>query len=409
MVSKNLIIGGYVTFTTNAKKDGNKGRPSGSLLAAAKPHFEPKLKTKDENYIVIETNIANFINCYYNPTFQVDDICEQLSELLRIIDENKVTYIVGDFNCRIDNNSIKGTKLINYLVSENFSLLNRKLEHTYISKNGNSTIDLIFANFINCTKEIKVNKTFIRKHQVVTVSANIPHLKPKAITPNTRKIDLEKLIEHKNNEYINEKAFTADINTLVKNINEIIQESTETKKNHFHKLWFDQECKQLKAECIAANHLDPGYYNIKKTYKSTINRKRISYTENKLIESFDCRLLQWSLFKKKPPHFATEMTVDTLQIHFDQLLRSDTIPTLQINSTSYETWCDDLFTNDEIETVIYEAKSRNATGPDLISYKQVKQSMPILETEWELLINRCMIEGQIPEIWKESNMHILYK
>lgn len=263
MLSEDLIIGGYVTFTTNAKKDCNKGRPSGGLLAAAKPYFEPKLITKDENYIIIDTKIATFINCYYNPTFHVDDICEQLSELLSIIDENKVIYIVGDFNCRIDNDSIKGSKLIDYLTSENFSLLNRKLENTYISKNGNSTIDLIFTNFTNCMKEIKVHKTFIRKHQIVTVSAKIPHLKPKTIIPNTRKIDLEKLIKLKNEEHTNEKAFTADTNTLVNSINKIIQKSTIPKKKHSHKPWFDYECKQLKAECIATNQSDPDYHNKK--------------------------------------------------------------------------------------------------------------------------------------------------
>lgn len=138
--------------------------------------------------------------------------------------------------------------------------------------------------------------------------------------------------------------------------------------------------------------------------------KRVVYTENKLIEKFDCKLLDWNLFRKKQPNYTTEVTADILVPHFQALLTSDK-KTLELteNFAHYETWCDDLFTYNEISSLINQTKNGKATGPDLLSYEEIKQSYNILESEWEMLYNRCLIDGKIPEKWKNSNMHMLYK
>lgn len=254
-----------------------------------------------------------------------------------------------------------------------------------------------------------MNKVIIRKHQTITFSTKVPHIKPNIKVPTTRKLDPGKLLQYKHKERLNEKAFHADINTLINSINNTIKQSSLKKKKQYHKPWFDLECKQLKAECIRRNLTDPDYNNKKKEYKKLINSKRTIYTENQLVEKFNCELVQWSLFKKDRPQLSTEMTVEVLLPHFKGLLTSDTSIQLPQNNKEYETWCDDLFTSEEIINVISKTKNRKATGPDLISYEEIKQSIPILETEWELLFNRCLLEGKIPEIWKSSNMYILYK
>lgn len=71
LVCEEIVMRGYVTFMSNAKKNTNKDRPSGGLLAAVKPHFNPTLLKKTENFIIVNTNVAIFINCYYNPTFKM--------------------------------------------------------------------------------------------------------------------------------------------------------------------------------------------------------------------------------------------------------------------------------------------------------------------------------------------------
>lgn len=103
------------------------------------------------------------------------------------------------------------------------------------------------------------------------------------------------------------------------------------------------------------------------------------------------------------------MTVDILIPHFQTLLTSNTKLELNQNFTSYETWCDDLFNYKEIISVINKTKNGKATGPDLLSYEEIKQSFDVLEAELELLFKRCLIERKLPESWKISNMYVLYK
>lgn len=40
---------------------------------------------------------------------------------------------------------------------------------------------------------------------------------------------------------------------------------------------------------------------------------------------------------------------------------------------------------------------------------KISNSSCPLETEWEMLFNRCLLEGKILDIWKNNNMYILFK
>lgn len=51
-----------------------------------------------------------------------------------------------------------------------------------------------------------------------------------------------------------------------------------------------------------------------------------------------------------------------------------------------------------------KSKNKKATGTDEVAYEQIKQSLPRMETEWAMLFNRCMIEGKIPNKWKENKV-----
>ena len=58
----------------------------------------------------------------------------------------KPIVLYGDFNCRIDNNDSREQELTTALSFMNLHLMNDPQERTYISKNGCSTIDLIFVS-----------------------------------------------------------------------------------------------------------------------------------------------------------------------------------------------------------------------------------------------------------------------
>lgn len=94
-------------------------------------------------------------------------------------------------------------------------MLNSKSDFTYISTNGNSTIDLIFANIVRYTKEIKIEKSILRKHQPVILTVEVPHTKDKPKILRSRKVDLEKLVRYKAEENPNQKAFTANTSSIL--------------------------------------------------------------------------------------------------------------------------------------------------------------------------------------------------
>lgn len=184
-----------------------------------------------------------------------EDISEIIDNALNKTNKNGNTYLLGDFNCRTDNNSEKGEDLIEHLSNEQFKLLNNKKRATYVSPNGNSTIDLIFTNAPRFTTGVQVLPTVIRKHQKVQIGVYATQATPvnsiKSKKRRTsRKLDPQQLEHHYAISKIETKAFNANLNTLNDEMTRIIKSSRVKIKYHPHKRWFDSECKELKRQCL---------------------------------------------------------------------------------------------------------------------------------------------------------------
>ena len=102
----------------------------------------------------------------------------------------------GDFNCRVDEKiDSKGELLLEYMENNGFCNINIQ-KPTYISRNGESLIDLIFTNKPTDLQEIAIEPTILRKHQKVTStwrSSKAPSQVQKGLNKNIRKINTEKL------------------------------------------------------------------------------------------------------------------------------------------------------------------------------------------------------------------------
>lgn len=205
------------------------------------------------------------------------------------------------------------------------------------------------------------------------------------------------------------KAFSANINNLNDEIARVLKTSSLKTKQHFHKRWFDQECKILKRECL--NKLinqDNDYKNSRKEYKNLIKSKRTTYEEHYLVENFSSPEIQWHLFRPKRSPKQSNISTNTLFAHYKNLFTRPTL-TLQSNLTNYEIWCDELFSEEEILMSIMQTKNKKATGTDEVSYELIKQSLMHMQIEWSMLFNRCVIEAEIPIKWRESKICTLYK
>ena len=69
----------------------------------------------------------------------------------------------------------------------------------------------------------------------------------------------------------------------------------------------------------------------------------------------------------------------------------------------------DLFKTEEVERIVKQCKEKKASGPDGIFYEHVKASWPILGSLITSLLNQCILQGTIPERWREATLKILYK
>ena len=103
------------------------------------------MKKEDQFHVVVETEIAYFVCCYFKPDSDLELIFETLVETLLKLDLDRPCIIGGDFNCRLDKGE-RGTDLRDFLrLSFALECLNSG-EVTYDAPNGSSEIDLIFTN-----------------------------------------------------------------------------------------------------------------------------------------------------------------------------------------------------------------------------------------------------------------------
>lgn len=404
-----LKIQNYITYTSEAVKTNTKGRPSGGILAGFKPELQPILIDKNQNYIIVKTKIACFANFYFSPLMDFEDISDLIDSALNKIDKNNTIYLLGDFNCRIDNNSEKGANLTEHMANEHFKLLNNKC-FTYISPNGNSTIDLIFTNAPRFATKVKIIPTVVRKHQKIEIGIYATQITPVMIQKkSSRKLDQQLLINNCAVSKIEIKAFNANINILNDEITRVIKTSKIEPKNHYHKRWFDQECRALKKKCIEKlKAQESDYKDVRREYKTLIKNKRITYEENHLIENFNKNEIQWQLFRPKRPIKQGNISTNRLFNHYNNLY-SHPVLSLKSNTNNYELWCDELFSEEEIHQSIMQTKNNKASGTDGITYELIKQSLPHMQIEWLMIFNRCLIEAEIPQKWRESKICSLYK
>lgn len=132
-----------------------------------KPHLGTfsHLELTDEALIIILDTIT-ILCCYFPPAMSAADFESSLFDALQFIPADTNLLVLGDFNARIDSSSLKCTNsktevLTRVLEALNLTLANEPSDLTFISGNGNSTIDLIFfdqhymtLNFCHTTENI---------------------------------------------------------------------------------------------------------------------------------------------------------------------------------------------------------------------------------------------------------------
>lgn len=148
-------INQFYVFSHNAMKK-ERGRPFGGILIATKQHLKPQEIKITANFIIVKTLVGYILTFYFPPYTDLDHLLEEISDALSYVDLDERIIISGDFNCRIDIDIEKGRELQDTFSSYGLALLNDKNTATYISKNGSSSIDLIFSNSPRTTSKLNI-------------------------------------------------------------------------------------------------------------------------------------------------------------------------------------------------------------------------------------------------------------
>jgi len=395
---------GYYNFCSPAIQ-GEAGRPSGGIDLLIKPILEPTLIRTTENSVICQTKIGRVHGYYFNPLYSIEDIIETISSDLQSIDESAI--VLGDFNCRTDNDCARGKILTDAMSNLGFSLINDPSTPTYVAKNGKSCIDLVFCNI----KRKQVKKHFIkpppqRKHALVISYLRFPGVKTKQVKRlgAIRVIDENKFLEAVSGLSLSGKISEVDI------VNETIARCAPKYKRPKYKPWFNDECMKMKMDVLASFGYDD-YLPKQKQYKEMLKAVKTKYDEEQLIEKLKNSVTQpWLLFGKQRS-FLNTITKFQWQDHFTSLLASESSPPVIDNDPDQESlnWYNDSLTLEELEKVVCATKFQKAPGIDRVTNEALRACHPILAMWWFNLMNSIFDQAQIPEVWKFSRIKTLFK
>jgi len=172
-----IDITGYYGMHAYGKK--TEGRPMGGVSCYMKPTLGSfKIIHKDENILVIQTELIAVIAVYIRPQATSEEVIETIGTAVVAAEKQDKIIILGDINCRIDKKNTKTEIVMEMLREEGFKLANSKEMPTYIAHNGTSAIDLVLYR----GKEIKLieqkglwssSMTPVRKHIPIATTLDI--------------------------------------------------------------------------------------------------------------------------------------------------------------------------------------------------------------------------------------------
>lgn len=406
-----ICLQGYYAFSSYAVKP-QKGRPIGGITIFAKPHLQPKIIQKEDNYLSIHTSIGQ-VQCYYfNPSTDLHDILQSLTEHLQ--GNTDCAIVTGDFNCRTDGDDPRGYDLVETMRLLNFELTtDENTPYTYISHNGKSNIDLTFINTGARKAVIKtyIAKNPIRKHQRVFTALRRKKGTFKSVMISKsihRTVNINKIINHPDIVTLT-GVNVEEINTLTK----IILESTDTPRRKVsRKPWFDHQCKQSKSECIkliSALKIT-AYDSARKNYRRIIKAKKSSYEEARLIQKIsEAELHPWRILSKTKTT-NNQIRIEDWEEHFSALFNHprDSLSGMQVTNDE-RAWYNDPLTKEEIFDCVSKLKSKKAAGLDKITNEQIIIVYPLLDDWWVDVLNKVLDSGEIPTEMRTSKIKTLYK
>ena len=276
----------------------------------------------------------------------VSDILDDLADsIAKLSNRGTPIVIAGDFNCRIDSGT-RGHELTSALSDIGFTCHNDPAHHTYISKQGVSTIDLVFTDSVSVQKfRMDVRPALGTKHQHVSVVFDDQLDKYDTRCDKIRRVDYATLGRKCDIGRIQESLtaggdLTDRVDAAYGVITEAIASAAIESKTRKSKKWFDSECYVMKTavkksyiewrvngdaasrDCHAENvtSFQRLKWQKKREYEDNMINAQISRAESS-VSGF------WKMWKTRSSNVSvTQVPAEVWFEHFSKLLFNEQAP-----------------------------------------------------------------------------------
>ena len=388
------------------------------LIIFSKPFLRPRLLSKSETHVAVQTNALTIIGFYFPPSTELDHVLLSVSEVISSVPDHAENLVVlGDFNCRLDSGH-RG-ECLQEMLCEQFNLLLRNDPKckTFRGPQGSSVIDLIFSSK-RTSSEVNVVETLERRHCKLFACWPVEKEIVKTTNPKkSRNVDLDILKADESLTHVESLTESGAASAAASILSQAILSSCKIMKPRMraHKPWFDETCRSLKQETLESR-CTRFFASKKRAYKRVCNAKRIEWEEKELEKRIDdAEVKPWNLFGNRKSRSAAPIPLEEWEPHFEKLFNPDKaepqiiLPDSQSEDELEDEWYNEVFLPREIGSAIVSLKVKKAAGPDAVSNDSLKQTSGFLLPFWSLLLNSCLSFGIIPSQWRSSTLVTLFK
>ena len=404
----------------------------------------------------VEKNIIIGV-LYRPPGNDIRTFNEKLESILqKIRRENKISYILGDFNINLLNNDYhQPTGEFFYLMSSN-SFLPLITWPTRVTANSATLIDNIFTNHFDCSLQSSEGifvtditdhyPVFHINHQIFASETEI-YMERRLYNQRNKQAFLQVLQETDWSDIFNIPGTQSCFNTfhgkLVSLLNKSFPKVRIKKRYNNRKPWLSDALRNsiklknklyYKYKKISSMYNETCYKSYKQIVQKTLNAAEKQYYHELVTQNKDNMKKSWGIIKdiinkNKNPVHRTKFKLSNGSITTDKMSVSElfndyfinigpnlakSIPHVKRMPMSYlgdalqETIFLELVTCEEINSIVCNLKN-NATGSDDISAIYLKMSLPSIANPLVYICNMSLSEGVFPTQLKMANVVPLYK
>lgn len=480
-----IALKNFELYQSVARKEYITGRGSGGIIIGVRKNknnsYQSKILILRSEWIFIEflTPEINFIigAVYLKPSINFESVCEELDTTILNLRETFKweIFILGDFNARVGqlNNDVdfpllhdqccflfrnsmdlklnkKGVELVGIMERNSMILLNGRMrgDHpgnfTYVSHNGKSTIDLVWAHFDSlrfCSNLEILNTVTKSDHFPLLLNLNMnvyngqsnSNLKRREWTKFNWDSEIagnfRKLMEFDPRVQPPRGLTTTELSWRFINAVTYASDRTHvTTKGRFrtnvskNPEWFDKECSYQKRkvasklrQCRLNNFEEIAkeeYLSAKKTYRNLTKTKKRSFFDKITLHLSHCKDSKefWIAINKfrKPRSHENKIPAELWSKYLREIYPRVPSNEVFLYGVAHPT-LDAEISLEELERCVQKCKLNKAPGTDGIRNEIFK----VLPQNWMLylltLFNKILETETVPEVWGNLKLKMIPK